>query len=221
MKLFVVILILVLLIFLIFEYKNKKIFYSTNFFEKFVHEKIKNDCSEFTSHLIDEDIPNNVKRKCFYIDPTHDIYKLLDSDEVKTKLGFRGYELSVDVPVEYRVYGMGGHMNWHSDTQLYVPEQYELIYTIDNTSDMTFKWKQPITGKIQSLEPKPNSILYVRANGAPHMVSEITDGSRHILKFVYVKPGSVYSTSFPKKSNAAFSARSLASGPPVFSSNLK
>ena len=110
--------------------------------EKFVHEKIKNDCSEFTSHLIDEDIPNNVKRKCFYIDPTHDIYKLLDSDEVKTKLGFHGYELSVDVPVEYRVYGMGGHMNWHSDTQLYVPEQYELIYTIDNTSDMTFKWKQ-------------------------------------------------------------------------------
>ena len=175
MKLFVVILILTLLLFLVFEYKNKKIYYSTNFFENFVHEKIKKDCLEFNSQLVDEDIPDNVKRKRFYIDPTHDIHKLLNSDEVKNKLGFSGYELSVDVPVEYRVYGMGGHMNWHSDTQLYVPEQYELIYTIDNTSDTTFNWKQPITGKIQSLEPKPNSILYVRANGAPHMVSEITD----------------------------------------------
>lgn len=193
MKLFVVILILTLLLFLVFEYKNKKVFYSTNFFEKFVHEKIKKDCLEFNSQLVDEDLPNNVKRKRFYIDPTHDIHKLLNSDEVKNKLGFGGYELSVDVPVEYRVYGMGGHMNWHSDTQLYDPEQYELIYTIDNTSDMTFNWKQPITGKIQSLEPKPNSILYVRANGAPHMVSEITDGFRYILKFVYVKPGSIYS----------------------------
>tara|TARA_B100000497_G_scaffold15022_1_gene17344 strand:+ start:325 stop:912 length:588 start_codon:yes stop_codon:yes gene_type:complete len=193
MKLFVVILILTLLLFLVFEYKNKKIYYSTNFFEKFVHEKIKKDCLEFNSRLVDEDIPDNVKRKRFYIDPTHDIHKLLNSDEVKNKLGFGGYELSVDVPVEYRVYGMGGHMNWHSDTQLYDPEQYELIYTIDNTSDMTFNWKQPITGKIQSLEPKPNSILYVRANGAPHMVSEITDGFRYILKFVYVKPGSIYS----------------------------
>ena len=193
MKLFVVILILTLLLFLVFEYKNKKIYYSTNFFEKFVHEKIKKDCLEFNSQLVDEDLPNNVKRKRFYIDPTHDIHKLLDSDEVKTKLGFNGYELSVDVPVEYRVYGMGGHMNWHSDTQLYDPEQYELIYTIDNTSDTTFNWKQPITGKIQSLEPTPNSILYVRANGAPHMVSEITDGFRYILKFVYVKPGSIYS----------------------------
>lgn len=193
MKLFVVILILTLLLFLVFEYKNKKIYYSTNFFEKFVHEKIKKDCLEFNSQLVDEDIPDNVKRKRFYIDPTHDIHKLLNSDEVKNKLGFSGYELSVDVPVEYRVYGMGGHMNWHSDTQLYVPEQYELIYTIDNTSDTTFNWKQPITGKIQSLEPKPNSILYVRANGAPHMVSEITDGFRYILKFVYVKPGSIYS----------------------------
>lgn len=193
MKLFVVILILTLLLFLVFEYKNKKIYYSTNFFEKFVHEKIKKDCLEFNSQLVDEDIPDNVKRKRFYIDPTHDIHKLLNSDEVKNKLGFSGYELSVDVPVEYRVYGMGGHMNWHSDTQLYDPEQYELIYTIDNTSDMTFNWKQPITGKIQSLEPKPNSILYVRANGAPHMVSEITDGFRYILKFVYVKPGSIYS----------------------------
>jgi hypothetical protein len=193
MKLFVVILILTLLLFLVFEYKNKKIYYSTNFFEKFVHEKIKKDCLEFNSQLVDEDIPDNVKRKRFYIDPTHDIHKLLNSDEVKNKLGFGGYELSVDVPVEYRVYGMGGHMNWHSDTQLYDPEQYELIYTIDNTSDTTFNWKQPITGKIQSLEPKPNSILYVRANGAPHMVSEITDGFRYILKFVYVKPGSIYS----------------------------
>jgi hypothetical protein len=193
MKLFVVILILTLLLFLVFEYKNKKVFYSTNFFEKFVHEKIKKDCLEFNSQLVDEDIPDNVKRKRFYIDPTHDIHKLLNSNEVKNKLGFSGYELSVDVPVEYRVYGMGGHMNWHSDTQLYDPEQYELIYTIDNTSDTTFNWKQPITGKIQSLEPKPNSILYVRANGAPHMVSEITDGFRYILKFVYVKPGSIYS----------------------------
>jgi hypothetical protein len=84
---------------LVFEYKNKKIYYSTNFFEKFVHEKIKKDCLEFNSQLVDEDIPDNVKRKRFYIDPTHDIHKLLNSDEVKNKLGFGGYELSVDVPV--------------------------------------------------------------------------------------------------------------------------
>ena len=168
-------------------YKNKRIVYKVNVFEKSVHEKIRQECSALTSKLVVEDIPNDVKRKKVHIDRTHYIHNLLDSEQVKNKLGFRGYDLSVELPVEYRVYDIGGHMNWHSDTQFYKPEQYELVYTIDNSSDMTFNWIQPITGKMKSIEPKANSLVYVRANGARHMVSKINKGNRHILKFVYVK----------------------------------
>ena len=43
--------------------------------------------------------------------------------------------LSDDVPLEYRVYTKGSFMDWHKDDLLFDTPQYELVYTISNTSD--------------------------------------------------------------------------------------
>lgn len=88
-----------------------------------------------------------------------------------------------DVPVEYRVYGVGSSMDWHSDTALYADPQYEMVYTIDNTTDSYTEWSDGLMS--HRIYTKPNSLLIVRANGARHRVSPVSWGERSILKFVY------------------------------------
>jgi hypothetical protein len=43
--------------------------------------------------------------------------------------------MPADVPVEYRVYPEGSAMDWHQDVALYKTPQYELVFTLENTSD--------------------------------------------------------------------------------------
>jgi hypothetical protein len=40
-----------------------------------------------------------------------------------------------DFPIELRQYPKGAEMPWHLDEQMYASPQWELIYTLDNTSD--------------------------------------------------------------------------------------
>lgn len=40
-----------------------------------------------------------------------------------------------DFPIELRQYPRGAEMPWHLDEQMYASPQWELIYTLDNTSD--------------------------------------------------------------------------------------
>jgi hypothetical protein len=46
-----------------------------------------------------------------------------------------------DVPVEYRVYPIGSCMEWHKDVALYTQPQYELVFTLSNTSDSQTQWQ--------------------------------------------------------------------------------
>lgn len=88
-----------------------------------------------------------------------------------------------DVPTEYRVYGVGSSMDWHSDTPLYREPQYEMVYTIENTTDSYTEWSDGLMP--HRIYTKPNSLLIVRANGARHRVSPVSWGERKILKFVH------------------------------------
>lgn len=43
-----------------------------------------------------------------------------------------------DFPIELRQYPRGAEMPWHLDEQMYASPQWELIYTIDNSSDSRY-----------------------------------------------------------------------------------
>ena len=48
-----------------------------------------------------------------------------------------------DFPIEYRIYpNKSIGMKWHSDLKLYSKPQYELVFTIDNTSNSKTVWKK-------------------------------------------------------------------------------
>lgn len=89
-----------------------------------------------------------------------------------------------DVPVEYRVYPQGSAMDWHQDVALYVEPQYELVFTLDNTSDSQTQW-QDDDGHRRGGWTEPNSIIMVRAENVVHRVTPINTGERSIIKFVY------------------------------------
>ena len=77
-------------------------------------------------------------------------------------------------------------MKWHIDTLLYDKPQYELIYTIDNSSNSVTEWIDDKGNKNQ-LWTEPNSLLIVKANGYNHNVTPVTIGTRHILKLIYTQ----------------------------------
>ena len=89
-------------------------------------------------------------------------------------------------PVEYRYYGVGGMMDWHRDTQLYDVPQYEMVYTVDNTSDSETQWIDESRGELRSLRTEPNSLVIVRAGGVLHRVTPVGRGGRSIIKFVRI-----------------------------------
>ena len=51
-----------------------------------------------------------------------------------------------DVPVEFRIYPVGGSMDWHKDVALYSKPQFEIVFTVTNTSDSTTEWEDERTG---------------------------------------------------------------------------
>lgn len=95
-----------------------------------------------------------------------------------------------DFPVEMRTYGVGGTMDWHSDTILYAPAQWECVLTLDNDTDsatdiVTYR------DELYTIETKPGSILLVRAGGLYHRVKPSSHGERVIVKALYVSPYSI------------------------------
>ena len=89
-----------------------------------------------------------------------------------------------DVPVEYRVYPGGSSMEWHQDVALYTEPQYELVFTLENSSDSQTQW-QDDAGRRRGGWTEPNSVLMVRAEHVVHRVTPVTRGERSIVKFVY------------------------------------
>jgi hypothetical protein len=82
------------------------------------------------------------------------------------------------------VYPEGAAMDWHQDVALYVEPQYELVFTLENTSDSQTQW-QDGDGHRRGGWTEPNSIIMVKAESVVHRVTPINTGERSIVKFVY------------------------------------
>lgn len=82
-------------------------------------------------------------------------------------------------------------MDWHVDDVLYDPPQVEVVYTFENTSDCTTRWKQG-DGQTILKETDRNSVLVFRAGGAPHCVTPLKRGRRVIIKCAFVSKGAEF-----------------------------
>ena len=94
--------------------------------------------------------------------------------------------------MEFREYEVGSSMEWHRDEVLSRPPQWELVYTLENSSDSVTRWApghlEVLRGEVEELWTAPNSALLLEAGGVVHMVKELTMGHRSILKVAFQAP---------------------------------
>ena len=179
------ILIIIVIVILIGMRRNTiDVLYVKNFLSREEHDNIKSECEKYNISLEDDDLVIVKNRKMYTLDKDEYITKLLTSRNVCDKLKFLGAKPN-HTPVEYRVYENGGMMKWHRDDQMYRKPQYEIVYTVDNTSDSRTEWYDPDTNTIHGVSTEPNSILLVKATSVLHRVTPVNMGSRKILKFSY------------------------------------
>lgn len=87
-------------------------------------------------------------------------------------------------PIEYREYDTQSQgMKWHVDKSLFFNPYFECILTLENNTYSMFQYYDN-EGVIQSVVPKPNTLICVTPNTIPHQVTPTLKGSRTILKFV-------------------------------------
>jgi hypothetical protein len=87
------------------------------------------------------------------------------------------------LPIEYRKYFTGSKgLDWHIDTSLFEPDAFEIVLTLNNSSDSHFEWIAHNT--VNSISPQVNDLVIVRPSSVLHRVSPINTGERIILKFV-------------------------------------
>lgn len=105
-----------------------------------------------------------------------------------------GYPLarSPHFPTEYRTYPpQSAGMHAHSDLTMFSPPQTELVYTVRNSDDATrFRW-WGADGEMHVIRPEPNDLVMVRASGALHDVTPLSNGTRSIVKFVAHAPNAI------------------------------
>ncbi|QIG59850.1 hypothetical protein [Dishui Lake phycodnavirus 4] len=161
--------------------------YIKNFFSDEEYQTIKKECKILKQLTTDEKGSIAVGRQGCFVPLESVVTQLCRSKEKCYKLGFSDDVMPADMPVEYREYPIGSFMDWHKDTQLYKIPQYEIVYTIDNTSDAKFQWYDYRLQKRREIQTEPNSAVVIRANDVEHRVVGSTKGSRSILKFVFTK----------------------------------
>lgn len=186
MILFLFIVCLIVLLLIIFPSKEMYgLRYIENFFSEEDFRRIKNECLKLKDKLKKEKNSIAVGRIGTTLPEEHPISQICNSEETLKNLKLPKDVLPSDTPVEYRVYPKGGQMEWHKDTVLYTKPQYEMVYTVDNTSDSQTLWYDTKKNKVNALKTKPNSMIIVKADDVQHAVSEVTTGERSILKFAY------------------------------------
>jgi len=159
--------------------------YIEDFFPEEVYLQIRNECLKLKKKLKEEKNSIAVGRIGTTLSEDHPISQICNSNMTIQKLKLPPNVIPSDTPVEYRLYPKGGQMDWHKDTVLYTKPQYEMVYTVNNTSDSKTLWYDSKSGQVNSVSTKPNSMIVVKADDIQHAVSEVTTGERGILKFAY------------------------------------
>lgn len=159
--------------------------YLQNFFDEEDFKIIKEETYKLNELLTTEKNNIAVGRKGTTLPKENKITKLCNSEETRKKLRLPDAFKPSDTPVEYRVYPKGGQMDWHRDTVLYTKPQFEMVYTVDNTSDSLTQWYDPKNRTINEIQTEPNSLLIIKADDIQHRVTPVTKGQRSIIKFAY------------------------------------
>ena len=180
-----VILLLVIVLLYVFNYKNNKFryvykddFMSSNDFENLLCELEKYNEKLNKSK---EEYPNLIRFNLKMDSPI--INSMIKKYENKIKSLTKNYSiyLAKNFPIEYRKYVPGSFMTKHQDTLIYKLPQYECVFTLSNTTDSY----TDIEGR--KISSKPNSLIIVKALGVEHEVSKVTKGERKFLKFIFTE----------------------------------
>ena len=166
---------------------NKTAVYSENIYNKSQFHIIQNYCQAIKNSQMVYD-PKATGRGMYVIDNADPIIPLIYNkqfiNKVRTLTGNKKLKPCLTVPVEYRKYVVGSHMDWHKDTQMVSGQlQYECVITVKNNSDSHTLFMY--NDGIRKISSTPNSLLIVRANGVNHKVTPLENGERTILKLVF------------------------------------
>ena len=165
-------------------FQEHGIIYIKNAYNDDTFNEIKKQLKQFKKFLSKDN--RTPGRKTICINKSHKINKLLFNTKfikslenmISTKLKKTSY------PVEYRKYFTGSNgIHWHKDKLLFTEPQFELVLTIDNTSDSVTQLKEEL-GVLHSIKTKPNSIILVKANTVLHKVTKVKSGERYIVKYI-------------------------------------
>jgi len=165
--------------------------YVRNFFEPETYERVAKECAKLRESVTAENRACARHRLGVMVPTDNFVHEACVASSVAERLGTlllgeenEGDLVAGDVPVEFRIYPVGGSMEWHKDVALYSKPQFEIVFTVTNTSDSTTEWEDERTGMRYGGWTEPNSVIVVRADGAPHRVTAVTRGERSIVKFV-------------------------------------
>jgi hypothetical protein len=166
--------------------------YVRNFFEPETFERVAAECEKLRASVTPENRACARQRLGVMVPSDNFVHEACVASSVSDRLRSlllgenddAGALVAGDVPVEFRVYPVGGSMDWHKVVALYTKPQYEIVFTVTNTSDSTTEWEDERTGMRYGGWTEPNSVIIVRADGAPHRVTGVTRGERSIIKFV-------------------------------------
>jgi len=160
--------------------------YIRNFFSPRDYQLLLDECEMLRKDIGAERRACARQRLGTMVAPDHLVHRAFMNQRVAERIsGLVGQSVfPADVPVEYRVYPGGSSMEWHQDVALYTEPQYELVFTLENTSDSQTQW-QDGDGHRRGGWTEPNSIIMVKAESVVHRVTPINTGERSIVKFVY------------------------------------
>jgi hypothetical protein len=157
------------------------------------YNKIYNECMKLNPELMEEQMEDSTlaKRRILNVSNDSVLYDIFYGDEfinyLNNKLNMK-LKPSKLLPIDYRIYELGGRMKWHRDVIISENEkcpQIEIVFTLDNTSDSQTIWKEDDTNIIHKISTEANSILITQGNSAYHKVLPVTTGQRRIIKIAY------------------------------------
>lgn len=170
-----------------------KVYYYKNVLSKDDYNKVYNECVTLNLDLMDEQMQDDqmAKRRILNVSNDSILYDIFYGDKfinyLNNKLNIK-LKPSNLLPIDYRIYELGGRMKWHRDVVISENKkcpQIEIVFTIDNTSDSQTIWKEDDTNMIHKISTEANSIIITQGNSAYHKVLPVTTGQRRIIKIAY------------------------------------
>ena len=162
---------------------NKNIWVMDNFFENQKFDTILNYSKNLLSELKSDNRVNSRQTLCLHPEKHKIIYDLIYDDiKFKNYIGMisnEKFKNRPSFPIELRLYPTGSHgMAWHKDLSLFEPDCYEVVLTLENTSDSKFLYSD------KKIHTNKNMLTIVKPNTIMHKVTPVNNGERLILKFV-------------------------------------